>query len=451
MEMESLHHDTHTAEAAEPEPSSEPASYKDAQVWKDIEAETGFASYTDYLEFYQNIRPDFVDRMADFKALPKAKKKAASQPSIVIYDLSIQQNSTTTLSLRCHCHSGTELLQALREVHEPTGTNGVRLVLWFYPARPLSQEMIETLVLGLKLDVKFLDDLPDVVRGENDYSTFLTQRRPTPVENYRTHHIRSVSGESIIATVLKSFMSDVVDEVPVVLVMGTPKYHHSKSLLERAVAEGEYKIRSVPRSSLRDNLGFGRTVSGALENEAYSYARIVEQTIQDQHATPTKAFLLLAAMSPLLYVDAYLVIGEFNRLQRVYKIILGANLAGRPTNHLKENDLRDRRLELRRVLKLNADLIGQVFRYLGSAAQLDYSKEPSYVSIRADLRVLIDDARRLEAEIRDFLQDEIGLIAITESRTSIALSKLQINESKRCKCAIRCLCSLALIIHSENM
>ena len=60
--MESLH-PSDRVETAEPGPWSKPASHRDAQVWKDIEAETGFTSYADYLEFYQDIHPDFRDKL----------------------------------------------------------------------------------------------------------------------------------------------------------------------------------------------------------------------------------------------------------------------------------------------------------------------------------------------------------------------------------------------------
>ena len=447
MEMESLHNDTQAAEPTELGPSSEPASYKDAQIWKDIEAETGFASYTDYLEFYQNIRPDFVDRMEEFKALPSVPIHAALRPSIVIYDLSIQENSTTTISLRCHCHSGTKLLQALREVHEPTGTNCVRLVLWFYPAGSLNQEIIETLVLGLKLGIKFVDDLPNVIwRGTTD-STPFNQRRPTPAENFRTHQISSISGDKTIATILQK---DVTNETPVVLVMGTPDYRYDNSLLlERIIAGWEYRTPPVRRLVLEDKNHILRaTMSNNLRTPAQDYAEIGEQFLQGQDATPTKAFLLLASMSPLLYVEAYLVSKAFNQLQKVYTIIAEAKVTERLSQPTApdDRDLNHGRLELRRSLEETEDLLGQIFRYLGSAAQSDYFEEPSYVSIRADLRILIDDARRLEAEVRDYIQDAISHAAWSESRASIELSNLQINEAKRSNPAKSSSQKLTLII-----
>ena len=52
MEMNSLHPEGQP-EPAEPWPSRQRLSYKDDQVWKDIEAETGFSSCADIMEFYK--------------------------------------------------------------------------------------------------------------------------------------------------------------------------------------------------------------------------------------------------------------------------------------------------------------------------------------------------------------------------------------------------------------
>ncbi len=442
--MESLHDDNQAGEAAEPGPSSKPASYKAAQVWKDIEAETGFASYTDYLYTYQSNFPDIDKRIVDFKELPEDEWKE-DEPSIGIYDLSIQENSTTMLSLRCRCYSGTELLQALRELHEPTGTNSVRLVLWSYGTCALNQEMIETLVLGLKLDPKLIQNLPDVSFRQLTYTAPFKQRRPTPAENFRTHHISSISGDSMIATILQN---GVTNEIPVVLIMGRFVDNLSNSgFLEQIVGGREYRTPPVRRSVPEDqNKVLGTTTMGDVTTKVQVYAEIVEQHLQGQDATPTKAFLLLAAMSPLLYVEAYLVNNASDKLQLEYANMAVARLRGGLLPALDDRNLNDGRLELRRTLEATEDLVGQIFRYLGSAAQSDLSKEPSYVSMRADLRILIDDARRLEAEVRDFIQDAISHAAWSESRTSIELSNLQINEAKRGKPAKRFLQNLTLIL-----
>ena len=131
-------------ETAEPGPPGAPPCYRDAQVWKDLEAETGFASCADYLEYYEDVRPDFRDRLMQLQDMPETLPTR-----ILIYDLSTQEDLPISLSLRRHCHSGTELIQALRE---PPGNVGVQLVIWSFKPGSLNQEMADALILGLKLD-----------------------------------------------------------------------------------------------------------------------------------------------------------------------------------------------------------------------------------------------------------------------------------------------------------
>ena len=129
MEMNFLH----------PEGQAEPAepglSYKEDQVWKDIENETGFASCANYMEFYKDIRPDFRDRLEQFRGLSEASVSTdlsdilprQMQPEIAIYDLSKQNNPRGYLNFRKSCSSGTELVRALRD---PPASSCRQLVLW---------------------------------------------------------------------------------------------------------------------------------------------------------------------------------------------------------------------------------------------------------------------------------------------------------------------------------
>lgn len=99
------------------------------------------------------------------------------------------------------------------------------------------------------------------------------------------------------------------------------------------------------------------------------------------------------------------------------------------------NDLDRERLHLRRTLEEAEDHVSQILRYLGSELDLDLSKEPSYSSIEADWRSLNDEARRLEAEVRDYMQLQVGNLSLEESRRSIEMSNLQIREAKSGKYA----------------
>ena len=301
--MDPLHPPDHT-EVAEPGPSRKPPSYKDAQVWKDLEAETGFASYADYLEFYKDVRPDFGRRLDEFREFPEVVTPQYHLPtplgwsSIVIFDLLKRDSLPLSLSLRCYCHLGTELIQALRK---PPDHVCVQLVLWSCSNRSLVQEMADALVLGLKLDPQILKEVA--------YLGDIEGRLRLP-ENFRTSHIKSVVGNGTIAAISQNFKPGVADAVPVLLVASdshfgsTYRYYHN-------LAESDLTI--PPIQALGDSTHFD------LSTRSF-YARSVEQFIVEfGSATSSRAFQLLAATSPLLYGEAYRVRQESNGVRYKYK------------------------------------------------------------------------------------------------------------------------------------
>ena len=409
--------------------SSESQSYKNAQVWKDLEAETGFDSCIDYLEYFKNARHGFRGRLATIQRLPKDHVTtenllaANDRSSIVIYDLSEQQDSSIRVIVRRHCHSGTELIQALRD---PPSNTHVQLVLWFFDYRLLDQEMVDALVLGLKLDVSLLDDLRTVSSGQ--------LVPPTP-KTFRTSQIRSILIDSTVATISQNFMPDVANAVPVVLVASAIDGGKDINTLETTLAGGEEGEPPIHRPFLEEKLPFERVLDDTLESRGLVYARTVEHfTVQERDATLTKAFLLLAAVSPLLYAQAYQVKNRIDRLQFTYVKIRGRTSKAQNTNDL-DGYLHIWREDLRRTVEATEDLVGQTLGYIGSEAHPNWSQETSYLSIKADMTSLIDRGRRLETEVRDFMQLRIGNLALEESRKSIELSNSQIREAKSSKYA----------------
>ena len=159
------------------------------------------------------------------------------------------------------------------------------------------------------------------------------------------------------------------------------------------------------------------------------YARAVEESIEkNRAATTTEAFLLLAAISPLLGIEAYKIQRESNNLKAI---------CDNKPRYGSGRELDSQRLLLRRTLEKGEHHVTQIFRYLDSEVHADWSKEPSYVSIKADWKALIEQAHRLETEVRDFMQIQVGNLSLAASRTSleesrrsIELSNIQIRESQ---------------------
>ena len=411
MEMRSLRKST-KVETGELGPSSQPSSYKDAQVWKEIEAETGFASYEDYLKYYKDVHPDLAEKLWNLRYDSKSFEIHGSAPiETVIYDLSIQEDSSTRLSLPCRCESGTELIQNLRK--PPDGVC-VQLVLWFRTNSPLSQEMVDTLGLGLRLD---LDDF--------DY-----RERWSPPPRKSDTRSKSIFGEQTVATISQGFMRDVANEVPVVLV-ATASGRHVLDVLGWSFLTGLCELPPIHKSP-RVIMPFeGETGSSSLERASLYYARAVQHFIvQSQDVQPTKQSLLLAAISPLLYTEVYRIKNHIHKVQEMYTYVVFELSNTRRESRVSQEGLDKHRTELRRITEVNEDILGQFSRYLGSEGHLELSNQPSYVKVVAKLRSLVADARRLDAEIRDFKQIQVGDLALEESRKSIELSNSQIREAK---------------------
>ena len=402
MEMESLHN-SNQAETAEPGPSSQPASYRDAQVWKDIEAETGFASYADYLEYHMDVRPDFRSKLEKVNVI---ENNFIGDRTIrtVIWDLSMEESYPFQPSLRCCCHSGTELIKALRK--PPDGVC-VQLVLWHRTDSPLNQEMVDTLGLGLRLD-------PEDFEYREPWSP--PPRKSGP-------RIRSIFGLQMVAATSQGFMLDVANEVPVVLVASAGGSSFW-GLLGSTINTDNYEKPPFCKSPLPEVV----RADGYVESTSLDYARAVQNHIvHGREVQPTKPSLLLASMSPLLYVEVYRMTYYINTVQTMYtNIVFGVS----DESGVSSQELLDKhRTELRRITEVDEDILDQFSRYLGSEGHPDLSNEPSYVSVVARLRSVIADARRLEAEVRDFKQIQIGDLALRESQKSIELSNAQMELS----------------------
>ncbi len=427
----------------EPGPPSEAPAYKNAQVWKDLENETGFASCADYMEFYQGVRPDFKGRLKQFREMPEdlvtAEKNVGPKSSIAIYDLSDKENFSVCQSFRRHCHSGTELIEALRE---PPANVCVQLVVWSCWCFLPNQEMADALVLGLKLDPQILED-----------ASHMNMDR-YPRKGFVTSQIKYVIGDGTVAVVSPYFMPEGKNTVTVLLIANLDTKFPGEGTIGDFLAAGDYWKPPVRRSA-PGGMSFREIGNDGPEKRGRSYARSVQQFVfQGQSATPSKAFLLLAAMSPLLYIEAYRLREASMLLRDTYAELSRWKISGLGPESYDQDvskDLDTQRLTLRRTLEEAEEYTSQLFSYLGSQVALDWSKEPSYASLQADFRSLIDEARRLDTEVRDYMQLQVGNSSLEESRRSIDVSNLQVRESKSGKVVHRGLCRFALIYRSKDL
>lgn len=92
------------------------------------------------------------------------------------------------------------------------------------------------------------------------------------------------------------------------------------------------------------------------------------------------------------------------------------------------------RLDLRRMIEDSEDGFEQFRRFTRSQQINDVPQTKSSAMVEDEIQQTHLEAHRLEIEIRNFLQLQIGELALQESRRSIELSNLQIEEGKRGQC-----------------
>ena len=406
---------------AEPETSNKPASYRDAQVWKDIQAETGFASYWEYLSFYDDIfiRSDVCRRW--FLDLPPQNRDPLDRQrqKIAIYDIEVPENSPTSLRLRGYCCSGTELIQGLRN---PPDNVCVQIVLFPHHQSFVTREMMEAFILGLKMRV---------------HEVFRLQGW-SPAPKNIGGQIRSIYGRQVMATISQDFMRDTVNLVPVVLVTASEgdqwkanlwkgNWWHMLNVDPNADSNGSFPLLKTPRADMSFKGKLKR--SDSLQSAGLLYANAVghfmaqAQDSQYSCVCRKRPFLLLAALTPLLYAQANDLIIKLNSFHDLHARAINGNRD-------QQKKLDNERPFLRRSVEQTEDIMSQFSRYIATGGHPELSTETPYSSLLAELKSVIADARRLDAEIRDFQQLQVGNLALEESRRSIKLSNAQIREAR---------------------
>lgn len=89
------------------------------------------------------------------------------------------------------------------------------------------------------------------------------------------------------------------------------------------------------------------------------------------------------------------------------------------------------RYSLRRMVEDFEDSSLRLRDCMHSPMKKDTPQGQSLMTLEGDLQQFGLEATRLETEIRDYLQLQIGELALQESKKSIELSNPQIEEAKR--------------------
>lgn len=143
--------------------------------------------------------------------------------------------------------------------------------------------------------------------------------------------------------------------------------------------------------------------------------------------------LVLKPLIPLLYLSIFRIRDFCKGVREVYDDLQrSAGLDwGEATSDRIISDLPRNRLRLRAMVEESEDGLSHFLRYIRSQKSADWLLNGSWLKVEEDLKTTHQEAGRLEAQLRDYLQLQVGELALQESEKSIELSTRQIEEGKR--------------------
>ena len=402
----------------------EPGSFE-AAVGPALKEETGFHSYAAYRE-----KNDFGYRECLEKPHRLRNDSRTREPQCTIIDLKMEKLLPTKVTLRCAASSATQTLTALREPPEDVDVQIVLLSIPDQYGLGLASGFASLLGLGLNLAPRFFDALQAQLERHANFE----------VSNNARFRCNYVLASGTVVAVAPHFALAKPESPPTVLIAGPPHIHEMVDLgaLNDILYDGQPIQPLVDEDALSGRNDFDS------EGARY-YARLLAIFMKrNQDCTHDCKDLLLGSLLPLLQLDI-LRIRRFCCLVRDYFVKLKSpvykndgyqieeDFAPNPCEEEAPDKLYRYRTILRSTIEQLQDEAESLEGFICSRIGERMNESSAYLRIQNDREWVLKEACRVEAEIRDYLQVQVGHLALLESRKSIELSNHQIQESKRGK------------------
>lgn len=398
------------------------------QVRKDLEDTTGFRSYEAYVEsLFSDPMYAGNSYMYVLDGLFHGPKDIG--PGVDIIDVSNEDHFAVGVSLRCEDLSASEVSGAL--CHPPSNTRA-QIVLWpFDTSKRNIENFLDVLGVGLRLDPWFFEALR-WREDETRYSQYFRSRNSLCV--------RSIGTSVFVA---RSFVLAQANAVPIVLIAGpmcNPIRRFSNlqdpskaiyDIVQAAPPYYHYKCDHEPQF-------------------ANAYIRVLYSFLKSAgDSALSSSDILSACIIPLLQVkiavcreDLGYLTKEFRKLKGSYSTALFKTRYWNEYERPRDSKLRSGeapetlyryRTMLRSWIEDFENDSGALMGFLSSLYGGNVTERLFHPQIREESTSIAEEARRLEAEIRDHLQLQGSKLALEESKKSVELSSHQIEESKRVK------------------
>ena len=392
------------------------------ELWDILEAETGYSSYVDYLRAYSANSP-YLEKL--LRSLTSIEHGWNKHHIFTILDLSLDENQTRVVP-RCESTSVTSILTNLRQ---PPANVAVQVVLWNAAAGYHNQDVVNALGLGLKLNPRFLEAVD-------------SRRKSRHLDS------RHVIIGDVVATVVRHYIPEQLDEVPIVLIARLRWVAPLESPCGPTVADtieediGDVLPFQYPAAethpfkahppTVQQFIEIGERVNFAGRHDHPNYTHLLKWCLQndddEQESGVNVTSLLLKPLVALLYLSIFQIRNYCGIVRRQYEDLQMSEDAERDKII---SSLPEHRFRLRAMVEDSKDDLNHLPKYISSQISVDMLSNRSWLKVEEDLKRIHQEASRLETQIRDLLQLQVGEWALQESKKSIELSNRQIEEGKR--------------------
>ncbi|KAL8928205.1 MAG: hypothetical protein Q9208_001915 [Pyrenodesmia sp. 3 TL-2023] len=332
--------------------------------------------------------------------------------------------SSIQKSIDTQCATALEFLKVLRS---SVDDGSIRVVTWFMQAPKLLSYWIDVLGVGLQVPASFFMALLPKIKSQS-LSPWMDAYPEVPINRFAyPQHL--VIGNAV-ATLLHTNGSD----VPTVFIA----YSEDRKMPDNVEKTRELlELDAARRVTLEPP-----NVSG-LPNISAHYQRLLREYM-DQELPANSIFsaqdLFFISLLPLFKMASMSVQSMHDSVERSLSQLNDENrepdkgARDERSNHLRNETykrLDQERYQLRRTTEDCENHQDFFVDYVVSNGHQDWLQRRSYRTTAAYWALTTKVAKRLEAEVRDYMQLVVGDLSIEESRKSIQLSNTQLDESKK--------------------
>lgn len=413
------------------------------RLWADRRVETGYDSYIDYLDAFEEEYPHLDLVRACLLDAWRHQVLVVKPQTCAIFELQDGNIPCPCLELQCSSPSAATIFSALRR---PSLTGRFRILLW--EASVLDEGMLSALGLGLKIHPEVfrallarhaatarLDVLPDA-----SFSRWSMWKKLTDGFDERGTAPEVVVLGQYLVTTARDYLTANLEAPPVTLIFRLHKVSRDKPTQKM-----NYKFNRI--------FFYQELATSAVSNPIKSLPVWMQEYIHflkidlEKRSDRGSSIMELSfrSLSPLLQFYVFRFRDECDFIRTEF---LGFTLPQNKFWHESEvlnqlplrkssgkikqlSDLFEVRYWLRRMVEDSEQQCQRLRKFMGSQKTRDTSQTEPSIAIDDELRQANLEAIRLETEIREYLQLQTGELALQESRKSIELSNFQIEEAKR--------------------